>query len=237
MKKIDIGIVGFGTVGTGVLKILRTNRRVIEERLGASLVVKKVVDLDIKSDRGIKVKKGMLTTKVDEILDDPSIDMIVELIGGVAASRAILLKAIEKGKQIVTANKALLAEHGTQILNAAHKGGVDIAFEGSVAGGIPVVRAIKEGLSANRLQCILGILNGTSNYILSKMTNEGGNFKDILRDAKKQGFAETPQASPGKESFLNDRGLCRPSARRGGVLDVVPILSPKTSRRVSYTRN
>jgi homoserine dehydrogenase len=190
MRKINIGLIGFGTVGTGVLKILRSNSKMIRERLGASIVVKKIADLDIKSDRGIKVNKDLLTTSVEEIINDPSIDLVVELIGGFEPAKTILLSAINKGKHVVTANKALLAEYGIELLEAAHKRKVDIGFEGSVAGGIPIISAIKEGLSANQIRFILGILNGTANYILSKMTNEGGKFKDILKEAKQQGYAE-----------------------------------------------
>ncbi len=190
MRKIYIGLIGFGTVGTGVLKILRSNSKMIRERLGASIVVKKIADLDIKSDRGIKVNKSLLTTRIAEITNDPSIDLVVELIGGFEPAKTVLLNAIKKGKHVVTANKALLASHGIELLEAAHKGEVDIGFEGSVAGGIPIISAIREGLSANQIRFILGILNGTANYILSKMTNEGGKFKDILREAKQQGYAE-----------------------------------------------
>lgn len=191
MKKICVGIVGFGVVGTGVVKILRSNSKLIRERLGASIVVKKIADLDIKSDRGIKVNKGLLTTDVKEIINDPSIDLVIELIGGIEPAKTIILNAIGKGKQVVTANKALLAGNGLELLKAAHEKKVDIGFEASVAGGIPIIKAIKEGLSANRIKFILGILNGTANYILSKMTNEGGDFKDILREAKRQGYAES----------------------------------------------
>jgi homoserine dehydrogenase len=191
MKKIHIGIVGFGTVGTGVLKILRSSSKVIRERLGATIVVRKIADLDIKSNRGIKVDKNLLTTDVGEVLNNPSIDLVVELIGGFEPARTVILSAIEKGQHVVTANKALLAEHGIELFEAAHKRKVDIGFEGSVAGGIPIIRAIKEGLSANNIRFILGILNGTANYILTNMTNEGGKFKDILREAKQRGYAES----------------------------------------------
>jgi len=191
VKNIQIGIVGFGTVGTGVLKILRSNSKVIRERLGVSIVVKKIADLDVGSDRGIKVNKNLLTTDVEEILNNPSIDLVIELIGGFEPAKTIILNAFDKGKHVVTANKALLAKHGIELFEAAHKKKLDIGFEGSVAGGIPIIRAIKEGLSANNIRFILGILNGTANYILSKMANEGGKFKDILREAKQQGFAES----------------------------------------------
>ena len=191
MRKIHIGLVGFGTVGAGVVKILRNNSKMIRERLGISIVLKKIADLDIKSNRGIRVNKSLLTTNAEEILNDPSIDVLIELIGGLEPAKSLLLNAIKRGKHVVTANKALLAGHGIELLKAAHMKRVDIGFEASVAGGIPIIRIIKEGLSANQIKFILGILNGTANYILSKMTNEGGKFKDILREAKQQGYAES----------------------------------------------
>lgn len=190
MKKITVGMIGFGTVGTGVLKLLRGNAPVIRERLGASVMVKKIADLDIRRNRGIRVAPALLTTDAKAITDDPSIDLVVELIGGLEPARSLLLRAIANGKQVVTANKALLAAHGMELLKAAHGKGSDIGFEGSVAGGIPIIRAIKEGLVGNRISHILGILNGTANYILTKMTNEGGNFQDILREAQACGYAE-----------------------------------------------
>ena len=190
MKKITVGMIGFGTVGTGVLKLLRGNATVIRERLGAAITVKKIADLDIRRARGIRVAPAVLTTDAKTVTDDPSIDVVVELIGGLEPARTLLRRAIANGKQVVTANKALLAAHGMELLKAAHGKGVDIGFEGSVAGGIPIIRAIKEGLVANRFSRILGILNGTANYILTQMTNDGGNFQDILREAQECGYAE-----------------------------------------------
>jgi len=136
------------------------------------------------------VAPSLLTTDAKAITDDPSIDLVVELMGGIEPARSFLLRAIAHGKQVVTANKALLAAHGMEFLKAAHDKGVDIGFEGSVAGGIPIIRAIREGLAANRFSRILGILNGTANYILTKMTHEGGNFQEILREAQECGYAE-----------------------------------------------
>lgn len=190
MKKITVGLIGFGTVGTGVVKLLRGNAAVIRERVGAAIAVTQIADLDIRRDRGIKVAPAVLTTDAKAITDDPSIDIVVELIGGIEPAKTLLLRAITNGKPVVTANKALLAAHGRDLLKAAQGTGVDIGFEGSVAGGIPIIRAIKEGLVGNRISHILGILNGTANYILTKMTNEGGNFHDILQEAKQQGYAE-----------------------------------------------
>jgi len=190
MRKITIGLIGFGTIGTGVMKILRSNAPLIRARLGASITVKKIADLDIRRDRGIRVAPAMITNDARTILDDPSIDLVVELIGGLEPARTILLQAIARGKQVVTANKALLAAHGMELMKAARRKGIDIGFEGSVAGGIPIIRVLKEGLVGNRISYILGILNGTANYILSKMTNEGGNFHHILQEAQQCGYAE-----------------------------------------------
>ncbi len=190
MKKITVGLIGFGTVGTGVVKLLRGNAAVIRERLGAALAVKRIADIDIRRNRGIRLASSLLTTDARAVTDDPSIDLVVELIGGIEPARSLLLRAIANGKPVVTANKALLAAHGMQLLKAAHEKGVDIGFEGSVGGGIPIIRAIKEGLAANRFSRILGILNGTANYILTRMTNEGGNFEDMLKEAQAHGYAE-----------------------------------------------
>ncbi len=190
MKKITIGLIGFGTVGTGVVKLLRGNAAVIRERLGAVITLKRIADLDIRRNRGIRVASSLLTTDAKAIIDDASIDLVVELIGGIEPARTLLLRAIANGKAVVTANKALLAAHGMELLKAAHAKGVDVGFEGSVGGGIPVIRAIREGLVANRFSRILGILNGTANYILTEMTDAGGNFEDMLREAQARGYAE-----------------------------------------------
>jgi len=190
MEKICLGLVGLGTIGTGVVKILDENKELIKKRLGCTLAVKRICDLDITTDRGIRLEKGILTTKVDDLLNDPEISIIIELIGGIEPARSIIVKAMERGKHVVTANKALLAHHGAELMESAFKHQVDIGFEGSVGGGIPIIRSIKEGLSANRINSILGILNGTANYILTKMTDEGGRFEEILKEAQDKGFAE-----------------------------------------------
>jgi homoserine dehydrogenase len=190
MKIIYLGLVGLGTIGTGVVKIIDENRSLIEKRLGCSLRVKRICDLDITTDRGIRLEKGILTSKIDDLLNDPEISIMIELIGGIEPAKGILLKAMEKGKHVVTANKALLAHHGVELMESALKHQVDIGLEGSVGGGIPIIRSIKEGLSANRINSILGILNGTANYILTKMTDEGRRFKEVLQEAQESGFAE-----------------------------------------------
>ena len=194
MKKIGIGLVGFGTIGTGVVKIFQENKEIIEDRLGASIVLKKIADIDITTDRGVKIDRKLLTTDVQELIDDPEISVLIELIGGYDTAKEIILKAIRKKKHIVTANKALLAVHGDEIFREAYKEKVDIGFEASVGGGIPIVRSIKEGLSANNIKVIFGILNGTSNYILSEMTSRGKEFIDVLKEAQDKGYAEADPA-------------------------------------------
>ncbi len=190
MKEVKIGLIGFGTVGAGVVKILQKNSKLIEDRMGSKLILKRIADLDLKTDRGVSVKPSLLTQNAEEILNDPEIDIVMELIGGIEPAKTFILQAIRKGKHIVTANKALLALHGDEIFQAAQRYGVDVSFEASVGGGIPLIRSIKEGLVANRIQSIFGILNGTSNYILTKMTDEGRGFKDVLREAQEKGYAE-----------------------------------------------
>ena len=190
MRKIKVGLIGFGTVGSGVVKILQKNSGLIEKRMGAKIILKRVADIDTKSDRGVKLKPGTLTRKAEEVIEDPQIDIVMELMGGIEPAKSFILKAIGNRKHIVTANKALLAHHGDEIFRKAQRFGVDINFEASVGGGIPIIRSIKEGLVANRIQSIFGILNGTSNYILSKMTDEGGNFREVLKEAQKKGYAE-----------------------------------------------
>ncbi len=190
MKEIKVGLIGFGTVGAGVGKILQKNSMLIEKRIGAKLVLKKVADIDLKTNRGVKLKPGILTRKAEDVVKDPEIDIVVELVGGIEPAKTYILKAIRNKKHVVTANKALLALHGDEIFKEANRFGVDVNFEASVGGGIPLIRSIKEGLVANRIQSIFGILNGTSNYILSKMTDEGRNFKEVLKEAQEKGYAE-----------------------------------------------
>ncbi len=187
---INVGIIGFGTVGTGTAKILIENRKLLRDRTGVDINLKKIADLDIKRDRGIKLPKGVLTTDADSVITDPDIHIIVELIGGTTVAKEIMLKAIKNGKHVVTANKALLATHGKEIFKAAEKAGVKIGFEASVAGGIPIIKIISEGLVANRIKSIYGIINGTTNYILSKMSDENAGFAEVLKEAQKLGYAE-----------------------------------------------
>jgi homoserine dehydrogenase len=192
MAQVNVGIIGFGTVGAGTYEVLLTNRDMITKRVGAELAVQRIADLDLESDRGVPVPAGLLTKDAMEVIDDPEIHVIVELIGGLEKAREYILLAMEKGKHVVTANKALLAEHGQEIFQKADKCNVNLAFEASVGGGIPIIGAMKQGLSANRLQTIMGILNGTSNYILTRMTEDRLPYDEVLRKAVKLGFAEDP---------------------------------------------
>jgi homoserine dehydrogenase len=190
MREIKVGMIGFGTVGAGVVRILQKNSRLIEKRMGVKIILKRVADIDLKTDRGVKLKPGVLTRRAEDVIEDPEIDIVMELIGGIEPAKTYILKAIRNKKHIITANKALLALHGDEIFREAYRFGVDVNFEASVGGGIPLIRSIKEGLVANRIQSIFGILNGTSNYILSKMTDEGRNFKEVLKEAQEKGYAE-----------------------------------------------
>ena len=190
MKEIGVGLIGFGTIGTGVVKILQENAKIIEERLGTSIVLRGIADLDITTEREVEVDKALLTTDPYQLINDPEISVIIELIGGYDAAREIILEAIRKKKHIVTANKALLAVNGPEIFREAHQEKVDIGFEASVGGGIPIIRSIKEGLAANNIQVMFGILNGTSNYILSEMTHKGKEFEEVLKEAQEKGYAE-----------------------------------------------
>jgi len=173
-----------------MVKILQENGKLLEKRLGLPIVLKRIADLDVTRDRGVKVNPALLTTQALEVIEDPEISVVVELMGGLEPARTLILQAIQRGKHIVTANKALLAVHGTEIFKAADEAGVDIGFEGSVGGGIPIIRSLKEGLVANKIQIIFGILNGTSNYILSEMTQRGRDFQEVLKKAQELGYAE-----------------------------------------------
>ncbi len=190
-KSISIGVIGFGTIGTGVVKLLQENGDLVAGRLGAKICLQKIADIDIKRSRGITIDQALLTTDAADIINDPDIDIVVELMGGYEPARTFILAAINQGKHVVTANKALLATHGDEIFRSALRCGVNIGFEASVGGTIPVIKTIKESLIANRIQSISAIVNGTSNFILSKMTDVGGSFETVLKEAQALGFAES----------------------------------------------
>lgn len=190
MQNIKVGLLGFGTIGTGVVRVFQQNQDLLASRLGADLELARIADLDTTTDRGVVLEEGLLSNDAQAMLSDPEIQVIIELIGGYEPARTFVLQAIRNGKHIVTANKALLALHGEEIFQAAEEAGVEVMFEAAVGGGIPVISAIKENLGANDFSSMYGILNGTCNYILSRMDEEGDDFADVLADAQKQGYAE-----------------------------------------------
>lgn len=194
MKEIGIGLIGFGTVGAGVVECLQKNGDLITGRMGVKLVLRKIADVELDRDRGVKVDPALLTKDGNELLADPSIAIIMELVGGTSYAREVVLKALQNGKAVVTANKALLAEHGTEIFELAARKGLPVGFEASVAGTIPIIRAIRAGLVANRFQRLYGILNGTCNFILTRMEKEQVTFEHALKEAQAAGYAEANPA-------------------------------------------
>ena len=190
MKQIGVGILGFGTVGAGVADGLLRHREVMARRLGVDIALRRIADLDITTDRGVSVPAGVLTTDANSVLADPDVQIVVETIGGTGVAKTFVLEALKNGKCVVTANKKLLAEYGQEIFDAAAKAGRDIYFGASVGGGIPIIRVLREGLAGNEIESIHGILNGTCNYILTRMENEGLAFDVVLKDAQRLGYAE-----------------------------------------------
>ena len=191
VSDVRIGLLGLGTVGAGVVKILQTRRDMLQERAGAGLTLTAIADTDLTRPReGLDVRALPMVGDAARVLDDPSIHVVVELIGGLEPARTFILRALAAGKHVVTANKALLAHHGAELYEEARRRGVALAFEAAVAGGIPLIRAVKDGLAANRVLSLAGIVNGTCNYILSKMTDEGLDFSLVLKEAQAHGYAE-----------------------------------------------
>ena len=190
MKPINIGLLGIGTVGSGTFAVLKRNQAEIARRAGREIVIKIIADRDIEKARRIAGDGTLITSDANEVVTHPDVDIVVELIGGYTTAKELTLKAIENGKHVVTANKAMLASHGTEIFAAAEKQGVMVAFEAAVAGGIPIIKALREGLTANRIEWIAGIINGTGNFILSEMRSKGLSFDTVLEQAKELGYAE-----------------------------------------------
>ena len=191
MEPIRVGLLGLGTVGAGVVRVLQSHREELEEKIGAPVALSAVVDTDCTNPRkGVTLSELPLSSDPAKVLDDPSIDVVVELIGGLEPARSFILRALANGKHVVTANKALLATHGEELYAKAREKGRMLAFEAAVAGGLPLIRSVKEGLVANRITSLQGIVNGTSNYILSRMTDEGQEFGRVLAEAQAQGYAE-----------------------------------------------
>jgi len=190
MKPVRVGILGLGTVGGGTVKVLRRNAAEITRRAGREIHVTHAVARDIAKKRDLPLDGIQLLTDSRALVDNPNIEVVVELIGGYEPARELVLRAIDNGKHVVTANKAMIAAHGNEIFAAAQKKGVMVAFEAAVAGGIPIIKAIREGLAGNRIQWLAGIINGTGNFILTEMRDKGRDFADVLAEAQKLGYAE-----------------------------------------------
>lgn len=189
-SRVGVGLIGFGTIGTGVVKVLRDNASVIAERLGFPLELVRIADLDLETDRGVELGSVDFDADASALIADPRVEIVIELIGGYETPRKLILEALAAGKHVVTANKALLALHGREIFGAAARAGLDIAFEAAVGGGIPILRSLREGLAANRIETVLGILNGTTNYVLTEMEATGEAFEIVLKRAQDLGYAE-----------------------------------------------
>src|SRR6185436_17014500 len=190
MEKTKVAIIGLGTVGQGVAKLLVEHGDRTARHAGRTLWLEKTVVNDLKKARSYDLPKGVLTDKIDEVVNDPEIKVVAQLIGGLEPERTIMLRMLESGKDVVTANKALLAEHGPELFDRARELGRSIAFEASVAGGIPIITNISQCLSANQIESLTGILNGTCNYILTQMSEHGADYAAALADAQRLGFAE-----------------------------------------------
>ncbi len=195
MKSIKIGFIGLGTVGSGAYKILTGNKANITKKVGCDIEIAGILVKNTNKDRGFQLDKHLLTDKPEDILDNKEIDILIEVMGGIELAREYVLRGIKNGKSIVTANKDLLAVHGKEIFEAAEANNVDILFEASVGGGIPIIRPLKHCLAANRMIDVMGIINGTTNYMLTKMTNEGSDFDSVLKEAQEKGFAEADPTS------------------------------------------
>ncbi len=190
MKAIQVGLLGIGTVGTGTFNVLQRNQEEIKRRAGRGIEITMVADLDTARAQAAVGAGVQVVADARAVIANPHIDIVIELIGGYGIAKQLVLEAIEAGKHVVTANKALLAVHGTEIFAAAHRKGVMVAFEAAVAGGIPIIKALREGLTANRIQWLAGIINGTTNFILSEMRDKGLDFNVVLKEAQRLGYAE-----------------------------------------------
>ncbi|WP_347321255.1 homoserine dehydrogenase [Rossellomorea sp. RS05] len=198
MESISIGLLGLGTVGSGVVKIVENHQDKLTHQIGCPVKVKKALVQELEKERDLKLGREVLTTDPAEVLNDPEIDIIVEVMGGIEATKEHLLSALKQRKHVVTANKDLMALHGPELLKTASENGCDLFYEASVAGGIPILRSLVDGLSSDRITKMMGIVNGTTNFILTKMTKEGSNFEEVLKQAQDLGYAEAdPTADVG----------------------------------------
>ena len=195
MKPIKVGLLGLGTVGTGVVRIIENHQEDLQNQIGSPVVIEKVLVSNVKKQRNISINATQLTEDAWEIIRNPEIDIIVEVMGGTTVAKEYLIEALKLGKNVVTANKDLLALHGTELLQLAQQHSADIYYEASVAGGIPIIRTLVEGFSSDRITKIMGIVNGTTNYILTKMSQEGVSYDDVLKEAQQLGYAEADPTS------------------------------------------
>ncbi len=192
---IKVGLLGLGTVGTGVVRIVEGHQEDLKRQTGTGLVIEKVLVQDLTKNRSIALDRGKLTNRPEDIISNPEIDVVIEVMGGIEPTKGFILQAIENGKHIVTANKDLMAMHGPEIMARAAEKGCDVFYEASVAGGIPIIRTLIEGFSSDRITKIMGIVNGTTNYILTKMSKEGADYGEVLREAQQLGYAEADPTS------------------------------------------
>jgi homoserine dehydrogenase len=195
MKQLRIGLLGLGTIGSGVAKMLLKEGKRLSKKIGVELVLARIAEINVKRAQELKIPASLVTGNADEVLTAPDIDVVIELIGGIHPAREFILKALNSGKHIVTANKAVLAAHGKEIFTTARKVGKCVTFEASVGGGIPIIAALRDGFVANRIESIFGIVNGTTNYILTQMTSAGARYEDVLAEAQRLGYAERDPSS------------------------------------------
>ncbi|EDL65276.1 homoserine dehydrogenase [Bacillus sp. SG-1] len=195
MEKISIGLLGLGTVGSGVVKVIHNHQDKLVHGVGCAVEIKKILVQELAKHRDVEVDRTLMTTSPAEIIEDREIDVIVEVMGGIEETRKLLLKALDNKKHVVTANKDLMALHGPELLEAASRNGCDLFYEASVAGGIPILRSVADGFASDRIQKIIGIVNGTTNYILTKMSDEGKSYGEALKEAQALGYAEADPAA------------------------------------------
>ncbi len=221
---VNLGLFGFGTIGAGVVRLLDANADVIEEKTGSKLALKKIVDIDTETDRGVELPEGVLSADAADIIDNDDIGIVIELIGGAGVAREIVANALQKGKHVVTANKELIAKHGPELVRLAGQNGVRILFEASVGGGIPVLTPLLGCLRGNRINRVLGIVNGTTNYILTQMEATGADFDVILKEAQELGYAEADPTNDIEGFDAAYKAVILASAAFGKKVDVSSIM-------------